>query len=300
VEAGGTAADASERAVLLVCGADVARLAAVFPSLAAGLTGCGGCGDGEAATSGGATTTGGGCGCDGQANRFGENVRLGIGSLSAATACIGDVLHVVRGGGGGGGGPEKRALEFEVSGPRRPCSSIDAVHPSGFFDLRGVRGTASLDGSTGFFARVRRRHRASSPPSSSSSSSPSLSPPEPEEPLELAEGDAVVVALRPHPGWTVARVARVVYGGSDGSAAYRFPAGGAVPWTPPVSARAAAQPPAQPPARRTLPCTRAELAHCAEGLPALALCEWRDTARGLLRRVDAGELAVLPPQCGGE
>jgi hypothetical protein len=41
--------------------------------------------------------------------------------------------------------------------------------------------------------------------------------------------------------------------------------------------------------------TRAEVWHVATQLPALALCEWKDSARDLLKRVDAGDLDVLPP-----
>lgn len=75
---------------------------------------------------------------------------------------------------------------LEISSPRRPCSRVDQRFGR-TFSLDGVRAAAARTGSAGIMMRVL-------------------------QPGTLAKGDCMRVTQRPHPEWSVARAAQLLYG----------------------------------------------------------------------------------------
>lgn len=75
---------------------------------------------------------------------------------------------------------------LQISSPRRPCSRVDQRFGR-TFSLSGVRAEAARTGCAGIMMRVL-------------------------QPGTLAKGDSMRVMQRPHPEWSVARVAALLYG----------------------------------------------------------------------------------------
>ena len=164
--------------------------------------------------------------------RFAENIFV-TGHATAKTLCVGDVLGVV------GSSRKRRAsgaapsLRLQVCSPRQPCHKIDSLLGKRG-DGHGVRAHAARTGSAGWFVRVLSCG-------------------------ELRDGDVLGVIERPHPQWTLERVASYLYG-MDGVA--DSPSGYALP-----TSRAEA--------RSKWKGTKAELDELSE-LAGMAGFEWRD------------------------
>mmetsp|Transcript_59933 Transcript_59933/g.106624 ORF Transcript_59933/g.106624 Transcript_59933/m.106624 type:complete len:321 (-) Transcript_59933:422-1384(-) len=111
--------------------------------------------------------------------RFGENIFLNANSWLPEAVCIGDEFSVHRGG-------LEQALRLQVASPRCPCGKVDS-RIGKTFTQDGVRAHCASTALGGFFVR-------------------------PIVTGDLAEGDEVKLACRPHPTWTLARVNSLLYG----------------------------------------------------------------------------------------
>lgn len=109
---------------------------------------------------------------------FGENMLLEGGGVDVD--CVGDVLAVVGPGGVG------RGTLLQVASPRRPCSQVDQAHGQQY-NASGVRQKCVMTGLSGTLYRVL-------------------------APGSVHVGDCLVLQDRPHPSWTLHRVASLLYG----------------------------------------------------------------------------------------
>ena len=118
---------------------------------------------------------------------WGENVLVDGPLFSAALLCIGDQLVAMRGGAPTG-------LRLELASPRRPCSRVDTQHGQ-TYGGGGVRAFAARTGTAGLMFRVLSEGR-------------------------ICTGDTLAIVARPHPAWTAARVAALLYGDPRAAAEY--------------------------------------------------------------------------------
>lgn len=118
---------------------------------------------------------------------WGENVLVDGPLFSSSLLCIGDQLAALRGG-------ALTGLRLELASPRRPCSRVDTQHGQ-TYSGGGVRTFAARTGTAGLMFRVLSEGR-------------------------IRAGDTLAVVARPHPTWTAARVAALLYGDPRAAAEY--------------------------------------------------------------------------------
>ena len=186
---------------------------------------------------------------------FGEN--LFISGCSSDNLCIGDKLVVLQ---------ESKsstedsadALMLQITSPRRPCSNVDKQFGA-TWDGSGVRAYCARSGRAGFMVRVL-------------------------TPGVLPEGCQLCVTERPHPRWTLSRVASLIYGmegACDQPQHYTLPG-----FTHTTTSGVRGSGGGREAVLAKWKGTEAELRELAS-LPELAAYEWKDEVQAMLHAVDS-------------